>query len=29
MASVDFAYLASYAAGDRQVIVEVLGLFQG
>ena len=28
MASVDFAYLESYAANDRQVIVEVLGLFQ-
>ena len=29
MASVDFAYLESYTANDRQVIVEVLGLFQG
>ena len=28
MVSVDFAYLESYAASDRQVIVEVLGLFQ-
>ncbi len=29
MASVDFGYLESYTAGDRQVIAEVLALFQG
>ena len=29
MASVDFSYLESYTANDRQIIVEVLGLFQG
>ena len=26
---VDFDYLASYAGGDRQVVAEVLALFQG
>ena len=29
MGCVDFAYLESYTAGDRQIIAEVLNLFQG
>ena len=29
MAAVDFDYLESFAAGDMQVVTEVLALFQG